>query len=429
MNRTFAQIHGRVLVRRGALVLLLGCLFFACSCLIGTFAPAGSSFVEPAFAAKNIAKAKVTMAEKRSYTGKPLKCSPTVTYKKKRLTKNVDYTLAFKNNKKVGKAKVIIKGIGHYRGKKTVTFRICRSLKLHGKLKLVRSSMPYTGSKRKPAVTVKYKKKRLTEGRDYSLKYKHCKKVGTAQVVVTGKGDYGFKLTKDYKITKEGGKIIDLSEWDTVTSWTKVSHRVDNVILRSWVEYSDQSTQRKDYNYNSFANGCERVGLKYGAYGYFNYTTKKQAKKQAKQFWNASFSNGHAPYYLALDIEASMMTKKGSKIATFTQTAVDTLRTCAKEAGLKRIKIGLYISNNNYNTFGFSTATGKQVISSVGFVWIPTYGKNTGKVPSGYAPSHSWDMWQYTSVGRIDGISSKVDISRIRRSGPHGHGMRWYLKR
>ena len=48
----------------------------------------------------------------------------------------------------------------------------------------------YTGEARTPAVTVTYKDKKLTEGVDYSVKYKNNKNVGTASVIVYGEGKY-----------------------------------------------------------------------------------------------------------------------------------------------------------------------------------------------------------------------------------------------
>ena len=48
----------------------------------------------------------------------------------------------------------------------------------------------YTGKALKPAVTVKYGKKTLKKGTDYTLKYTNNIEVGTATVTVKGKGEY-----------------------------------------------------------------------------------------------------------------------------------------------------------------------------------------------------------------------------------------------
>lgn len=72
---------------------------------------------------KSIGSCKITVANK-TYTGKALKPAPTVTYINKKLKKNRDYTVSYKNNKKIGAASVTITGKGDYAGAVTVSFKI-----------------------------------------------------------------------------------------------------------------------------------------------------------------------------------------------------------------------------------------------------------------------------------------------------------------
>ncbi|MGX8773449.1 MAG: hypothetical protein ACSW8G_00160 [Bacillota bacterium] len=58
----------------------------------------------------------------------------------------------------------------------------------------------YTGNKKKPRVTVKYKGKKLKRGTDYSVTYKNNLNPGTAKVIVKGKGKYTGTVTKTCKI-------------------------------------------------------------------------------------------------------------------------------------------------------------------------------------------------------------------------------------
>lgn len=66
----------------------------------------------------------VTMAESVTYTGKALKPKVKVYFAAKKLASGKDYTVTYKKNKVVGKASVVIKGKGNFKGKKTVTFDI-----------------------------------------------------------------------------------------------------------------------------------------------------------------------------------------------------------------------------------------------------------------------------------------------------------------
>lgn len=74
---------------------------------------------------RKISSAGVKLS-KTSYTydGHAKKPSVTVKYGGKKLKKDRDYTVSYKNNKKRGTASVIIKGKGRYSGTVTKTFRI-----------------------------------------------------------------------------------------------------------------------------------------------------------------------------------------------------------------------------------------------------------------------------------------------------------------
>ena len=43
-------------------------------------------------------------------------------------------------------------------------------------------------------------------------------------------------------------------------------------------------------------------------------------------------------------------------------------------------------------------------------IWVASYGRDEGSIPKDtYKYNGRWDIWQYTSTGRIDGISGAVD--------------------
>ena len=63
------------------------------------------------------------------------------------------------------------------------------------------ASRPYTGSAIEPTVTVNVGKKTLTAGTDYTVTYKDNTNVGTAKVIVTGKGNYTGSVEAKFNIT------------------------------------------------------------------------------------------------------------------------------------------------------------------------------------------------------------------------------------
>jgi len=43
--------------------------------------------------------------------------------------------------------------------------------------------------------------------------------------------------------------------------------------------------------------------------------------------------------------------------------------------------------------------------------WIANYGSNNGLPRSDWRPDSSFEMWQYSSKGKIPGISGNVDLN------------------
>ncbi|MBR6222670.1 MAG: Ig-like domain-containing protein [Lachnospiraceae bacterium] len=72
----------------------------------------------------DIASAKVKKIADKVYSGKAKKPAPVLTLNGTKLKKGKDYTVSYKNNKKIGTATITIKGKGQITGTKKVTFKI-----------------------------------------------------------------------------------------------------------------------------------------------------------------------------------------------------------------------------------------------------------------------------------------------------------------
>ena len=75
----------------------------------------------------DLSSATVNSISSKTYTGASIKPSVTVKLNNKTLKLNTDYKVSYSNNKNIGTAKILIKGIGKYDGQKTVTFNIIPS--------------------------------------------------------------------------------------------------------------------------------------------------------------------------------------------------------------------------------------------------------------------------------------------------------------
>lgn len=138
-----------------------------------------------------------------TYTGKSQKPKVTVSVNGKKLSAK-QYTVTYKNNKKVGTAKVVIKGKGTYKGcSKTVTFKI----------KPKKVTIISARSSKKSKVTVKWKKSAGVGG--YQLQYARNKKFkNAATVTVSGSGKTsrtigGLKSKKTYYVRMRGYKKVN----------------------------------------------------------------------------------------------------------------------------------------------------------------------------------------------------------------------------
>lgn len=76
------------------------------------------------------------------------------------------------------------------------------------KIRLSKTTYDYNGKARKPAVTVTLGGKTLAGGADYTVSYRNNKNIGTAAVVVTGKGGYSGKAEKTFSIKARKGSVF-----------------------------------------------------------------------------------------------------------------------------------------------------------------------------------------------------------------------------
>ncbi len=163
----------------------------------------------------DISKAEITAIKAQVYTGKANKPAVTIKYNGKKLTKGTDYTVSYKNNKKVGTATVTITGTGKYTGKKTVKFAIIP--------KGVKLSFLIAGKKQ---LTVKWAKGSGITGYEiqYSLKknFKDAKVVSVKKSATTETVLKKLQAKKTYYVRIRTYKTVNgkkyYSAWSAIKS-------------------------------------------------------------------------------------------------------------------------------------------------------------------------------------------------------------------
>lgn len=128
--------------------------------------------------------------------------------------------------------------------------------------------------------------------------------------------------------------------------------------------------------------------MPFGQYGYAEFSSVADAKKEARDFYKRS--NAGARFYV-LDNEHRK--GKGSE-----QSYVNAWLSQMRKLTNKPL---IYYSYDNY------VAVHKINYSKFDGSWIANYSKK---------PTASADLWQYTSTGRVSGISGNVDLSKTLNS-------------
>lgn len=195
------------------------------------------------------------------------------------------------------------------------------------------------------------------------------------------------------------GKIIDVSEWQGVIDWNSVVR--DDVTL-SIIRIQDGSSHQ-DLKYMENLQKCISAGGKYAVYAYFRGTSTADAQQEARDFYQRVqrvVANKQQPIFYAIDVESVEMGGNVSQMRAGIEAFMSQLNTL----GVPDHKIVLYIANHLYSSFNLNTAR-------AGAIWIPSYGQNDGSIVNSTKPTHPYDLWQYTSKGRVSGITGNVDMN------------------
>lgn len=195
------------------------------------------------------------------------------------------------------------------------------------------------------------------------------------------------------------GKIIDVSEWQGVIDWNSVVR--DDVTL-SIIRIQDGSSHQ-DLKYMENLQKCINAGGKYAVYAYFRGTSTADAQQEAKDFYQRVqrvVAGKQQPVFYAIDVESTEM---GGNVSQM-RAGIEAFMSQLNALGVPDHKIVLYIANHLYNSFNLNTAR-------AGAIWIPSYGQNDGSIVNSTKPTHPYDLWQYTSKGRVSGITGNVDMN------------------
>lgn len=222
------------------------------------------------------------------YTGSPVTPPVKVACGGNTLVLGKDYTVTYGNNISVGDASVTIRPLtSYYTGTIVKKFQITNRI-TSAVISGIPAAVTYTGQPQTPAVTVTMGDKVLTQGVDYTVSYRNNVRVGTASVIISGKGIYSGEKTVNFKIQE---KSIN-----NCTIYAVASQMYNGKLLTPPVVVKDGNTalvQGRDYTL-SYRNN-QNVGTGYvtiaGAGDYKGSVTKSFAIVRPQPVTNVLIQN------------------------------------------------------------------------------------------------------------------------------------------
>ena len=191
-------------------------------------------------------------------------------------------------------------------------------------------------------------------------------------------------------------KGIDVSSWQESINWAEVKGQIDFAIIR--LGYGDNIERQDDKYFLRNINGCIENNIPFGVYIY-SYATNlggnasiQSEIDHCKRLLNQISKK---PFCVYIDMEDDSTIKLGKTILTNFA-----LEFC-KQISQAGYKAGVYANQNWFQNY-----LNPSTIASYGYsIWCAKYSDNKPNISSNY------DIWQYSSTGRINGINGNVDMN------------------
>lgn len=207
-------------------------------------------------------------------------------------------------------------------------------------------------------------------------------------------------------------KYIDISEHQGNIDWTKVKNEVDGVMIRAG--YGKNNIDKK---FVRNITECNRLGIPCGVY-WFSYALNENMAKQEAEFCLAAIKPYKVELPVCFDFEYDSVNVAKNNGVTITKK----IATSFVHAFCQTIeKAGYYAmnyTNKDYLSRYFDDTTLRYDL------WLAQWPNvvDLNNPPSGAG------IWQYTSKGKVNGISGNVDMdaaykdyaSAIRAAGLNG---------
>lgn len=193
-----------------------------------------------------------------------------------------------------------------------------------------------------------------------------------------------------------GAVGVDVSRYNQEIDWEKVAAEgIEYAIIRCGYRGSSSGSLVEDPLFRTNIEGAKKAGLKVGVYFFSQAITEREAVEEA------SMVEALCKYYtldLPVYLDSESAGGAGRADALSTKERTDICKAFCKTIENAGHSAGVYASKNWLNTKLYADEL--EIYS----IWMAQYSEE---------PTYqgSYQIWQYTSKGTVDGIPTKVDLN------------------
>lgn len=193
-------------------------------------------------------------------------------------------------------------------------------------------------------------------------------------------------------------KIIDISQWNTVTDWDAVKRNVDAAIIRMGFTYSRTGDICVDKKYIANRKACKSRNIPYSLYYFTNAITEEEAHLEAD--FVAFECRDMVRFALPVFVDSEYIDGNGRADHLDKETRTKCVKAFCDRLQSQGVPAGIY-SNPSWmqNNLDMSRLPYS--------LWVSHWGVDKPAV-SDYL------LWQYTNSGQVEGIDGVVDLSRTK---------------
>ena len=192
-------------------------------------------------------------------------------------------------------------------------------------------------------------------------------------------------------------RVIDVSEFNGAISWHKVAKSCDSAIIRAGYRGYGQGTLVTDKKFKTNIEAAQAAGVNIGVYFVTQAISEVEARLEAR--YTIGLIKGYKltlPIFIdSEDANKGAGRADSGKLSRNKRTAI--LKAFCEEIKKEGYAAGIYASE-----YWLNNLCDISKLKNF-YLWVAKY--------STKEPSIEWDAWQYTSVGRINGVIGNVDIS------------------